>query len=259
MTREMMQEVCAILKKHGCRSLHIGGGEPFMDFDGLCSLVHTARTHGIVVEYVETNAYWADDEEKAVRYLRALSRAGANALCISHDAYHAEFIDPTLPVRLADICRRTGFGYFLWETQINRLRFNGRAITLEEGYIQKKPPEDIQCEASKRGACKSLTSRNHFHVDLHGKYIPPGCTGIVLPLEEVFLGISSGKYPAFEALHNGGLPALLALALGRGFALDPEGYPSVCNCCFHVRKWLSGLEGFAELDKEHYIHAKQTF
>jgi len=255
MTEDTMREVCETLKKAGCRSVHIGGGEPFINFGGLCKLVKMCRKHGIHVDYVETNAYWADEEERTVRYLNELRRAGVDALCISHDAYHAEFVPPELPKGLAQTCRRVGYGYFLWETQLDRLRFNGRAVLLEADHVQKKPLADIQREALRRGACKHLTSTNHFHVDLYGRYIPPGCTGIVLPLEKIISSNSNGIYPAFDALYNGGLSALLALARERGFEPDPAGYPSVCACCFHTRKWLSETGEFAEFDREHYIHA----
>lgn len=255
MTTEMMRYVCKTLKESGCRSVHIGGGEPFIDFDGLCELVRTCKTFGIKVDYIETNAFWVNDEEKTIRRLQTLSQTGVDALCISHDAYHAEYVDATLPLKLAKICRHIGYGYFMWETQINRLRFNGRAIQLEKEHFQNKPLKDILLEARSRKGCKGLTSGNHFHVDINGMYIPPGCTGIVLPLKEVLSNQFSKNYPVFNALYNGGPAALIELAQERGFELDPTGYPSVCACCFFVRKYLSESGGFAELDREHYVHA----
>ena len=103
-------------------------------------------------------------------------------------------------------------------------------------------------------------------------FIPSGCTGIILPLEEVISGIPSGKYPAFEALMTGGVAELYQLAQVRGFAADPQGYPSGCALCFHIRRWLCthnhshnhshthtlsptrdcAPSPFPELDAEHY-------
>jgi hypothetical protein len=251
---EMAGRVCKALRKGGCRSVHIGGGEPFMDFDGLLLLLKALNTHGISVEYIETNAYWAGDDALVKSRLTELQRLGVNTLCISHDAYHAEFIPPALPLKLAEICRRTGFGHFLWQTQINRLRFNGRAILLEEENLPKKPLEELLHRAASKGACNNLTSTDHFHVDLHNRFIPPGCTGIVLPLDEAVEGLPQGKYPAFEASYKGGLTALFSLAQKEGFTPDLAGYPSPCNLCFHIRKFLSEKPGFPELDAVHYKH-----
>ncbi len=69
-TEDMAKEVCGLLREGGCRSVHIGGGEPFLDFDGLLALVEAATGAGISVEYIETNAYWATDQPLVERRLR---------------------------------------------------------------------------------------------------------------------------------------------------------------------------------------------
>jgi len=257
MTPEKMHEACTTLRRHGGRSVHIGGGEPFIDFNALCKLAQTARECGISIEYVETNAFWAIDEKEVIRKLDAMQQVGIDALCISADAYHAEFVDPALPLRLSNICRRVGFGQFVWQTQINRLRFNGRAITLENAHHQKKPLPKILQEAAAKKSCRNLTSTGHFHIDLHGRYIPPGCTGFVLPLEEALTHSADAltRYKAFTASYTGGPLALYALAQNEGFIPDETGYPSVCNFCFHLRQFLSQQDGFDELDAMHYQQA----
>lgn len=270
MRTEKMIEVCRTLKEYGCRSFHIGGGEPFIDFESLLTLAKIARETGIIIEYVETNAYWvrAMDDEDVLRKLSALQSVGIDALCISADEYHAEFIDPALPLKLAEICRKVGFEHFLWQTQLNRLRFNGRAITLQKDFPRRPVQELLTYHAD---GCRGLTSVGHFHVDLHGRYIPPGCTGIVLPLEEVLNGtldVRSANWPgghramaadsrfvAFNALYSGGVSALYALAKERGFVEDSEGYPAPCTLCFYIRAFLSELPDFPELDAAHYKHA----
>jgi hypothetical protein len=90
----------------------------------------------------------------------------------------------------------------------------------------------------------------HFHVDLEGWFIPPGCTGLRIPLTEAVDGIPPGKYPLFEALYEGGVTALFDLAARRGFVPEKT-YPSRCNLCFRIRAFLAG-KGFAELDGNHY-------
>jgi len=281
MTKENMDTVCALLKKGGCRSVHIGGGEPFLDFDGLLTLIKTAHMHGINVEYIETNGYWAKDEALVKSRLAALLEVGADTFCISVDPFHAEYVPFASPLNLAKWCREFGFGYFLWQERFlgpmkdinpqtihNRhalekgispnyinetaksygLRFGGRAINIEEEYTKAKPLEHVLNDKP----CRGLLSTNHFHVDMHGCFIPPGCTGIIIPLDEGINGIPSGKYPAFEALLTGGVTDLLDFARTKGFVPNPQGYTSSCVLCFHIRHWLSQQGDCLELDYEHY-------
>ena len=279
---KIAKEICGLLREGGCTSVHIGGGEPFLDIDGLVMLLETARKSGITVEYIETNAFWAADEDRAVKYLRALEAAGGDTLCISLDPFHAEYVPPALPIKLAEICRRQGFGYFLWQekyrTALSRLKnphkaisrkelekqlaydyvletaqtyglkFGGRALSIEAEYGTPRP---ISAEWLTKRPCSNLLQAGHFHVDLCGRYIPPGCTGIAIPLAEAVHGIPRGKYPAFDALVMVGVSALYEIALYFGF--NPEAaYTSNCALCFHLRHWLSGKRGFPELDAEHY-------
>jgi len=276
-------EVCRLLVKGGCRSVHIGGGEPFLNFEGLLDLLKTARRAGIRVEYVETNGFWASDEAQARRYLDALEDAGGNALCISLDPFHAEYVPFALPLRLAEICRKTGFGHFLWqerflqqlanvtptkahnraalEEQISAdyildtarrygIGMGGRAVNIEREYSQPKPLGSLL----ENSPCRDLLSTGHFHVDYLGRFIPPGCTGIAIPLAEVVEGIPEGKYPAFDALTSGGAASLLEYAKGRGFVPEAE-YTSGCSLCFFTRKWLSENGSCPELEPKHYTES----
>ena len=290
---EMADKICGLLREGGCTSVHIGGGEPFLDIGGLVMLLETCRRCGITVEYIETNAFWAADENLAVKYLRALTAAEADTLCISLDPFHAEYVPPALPIKLAEMCRREGFGYFLWQekyravlsrlkaphkvhtraelevrlsydyvldtSQTYGLKFGGRAMSIEAEYGTPRPlaeitgasPEDSPSRAAQKKPCRNLLQSGHFHVDLHGRYIPPGCTGIAIPLEEAVHGVSYGKYRAFDTLVTGGVAALFDLAQGLGFKPEPA-YTSSCALCVNIRHWLSGQDGFPELDAEHY-------
>ena len=283
-TKEVAESVCELLRAGGCRSVHIGGGEPFLDFDSLLVLVETTTNAGITVEYIETNAYWAKNREEAKSRLRELLRAGAGALCISLDPFHAEYVPVGLPLSLAEICQSVGFQCFIWQERylpaLSRLchdkiysreemerlispqyiletarsyglSFGGRAISIEAEYVAAKPADKVKSDQP----CQRLLSGGHFHVDFLGRYIPPGCTGIAVPLDEAVHGIPDGKYPVLEALLSGGSAALLRFAIEKGFTVDPEGYPSSCALCFHIRHWLCENAPSAELDPEHYTEA----
>ncbi|MCL2285790.1 MAG: 4Fe-4S cluster-binding domain-containing protein [Firmicutes bacterium] len=284
MAESVMDEMFSLLRKGGCRSVHIGGGEPFLDFDGLLTLLAKAQKFGIAVDYVETNGCWATDENTVAKHLLALEKVGADTFCISVDPFHAEYVPYAYPLRLAEICRKKGFGYFLWqerflnimrsvdpntahdradlEKSIGRdyildtataygIRMGGRAINIEIEYYPPKPLEKVLSP----NPCRGLVSTGHFHVDMYNRFIPPGCTGLVLPMEDVVRGIQPGKYPVYEALYFGGVAALYGLAKEHGFQPAPEGYTSGCALCFFIRKYLSEKGIFAELEPEHYTEA----
>ena len=281
-------DICGLLREGGCRSVHVGGGEPFLDFDGLVELVGTVRNAGINVEYIETNAFWARDEYKVEQQLRALLKTGADTLCISLDPFHAEYVPVKMPLFLAEMCRRVNFGFFLWQEKylpalsrldsdktynraelerlISRdyvmktaqsygLHMGGRAYNIEAEYLTLRPVDTI---ADSRPCCRLLSS-DHFHVDLNGKFIPPGCTGIAIPLEDVVRGIPDGKYPVFDALLSGGTAELLRYARARGFSENSHGYTSNCAMCFHIRRWFCEQNECPELDPEHYIESLKYY
>jgi len=286
----MADKICNLLNKCGCRSIHIGGGEPFLDINGLLNLLQAARDNNITVEYVETNAFWVQDEDQAHEYLQMISKVGVDTLCISLDPFHAEYVPTTLPIKLAEICSKTGFGYFLWQDRFRKtlsrlhtpnkvqsradlerqlspnyvietaqaygLRMGGRALSIEAEYGTPIPVAQLintnqASHTTQKKPCRNLLAAGHFHVDLYGRYIPPGCTGIAIPLEEAIAGVPKDKYPAFDALVTGGVMALYDLAHKQGFKPQAT-YTSSCALCFHLRHWLSTQDGFPELDAEHY-------
>ena len=283
-TEAIAKTVAKLLREGGCRSVHIGGGEPFLDFDGLVMLVRILTDGGISVEYIETNAYWASDKELCKKYLRELRSAGAGTLCISLDPFHAEYVPVQLPLALAEICHKVGFGYFLWQdrflpvmkrldrTKIHTraemeelispnyvfdiaksygLHYGGRAISIETEYMPYKPVSDIVNDFP----CKNLVSGGHFHVDMYGRYIPPGCTGFAIPLSEAVQGIPAGKYPVYETLLSDGIDGLLKYATKQGFTPDNKGYTSSCALCFFICSWLCENAPSPELSPEHYVES----
>jgi len=283
-TKEVAESVCKILRDGGCRSIHIGGGEPFLNFDKLLMLIETVSNSGIIVEYIETNAFWASNQKQTARMLKDVQLAGANTLCISLDPFHAEYVPVELPLSLAATCQDVGFDFFLWQerflakllrmdrskihnrTEIENqlspdyiietarsygVHMGGRAIGIETEYNSSMSVDRIKSSKP----CFGLLSGNHFHVDMFGRFIPPGCTGIAIPLYEAVNGIEMGKYPAFESLLNGGTDELLKYAIGLGFLPSEQGYTSNCALCFHIRNWISINAPTPELDKEHYAEA----
>jgi len=269
-----------MLRENGCRSVHIGGGEPFLDIDGLIALSRVVIDAGLTLDYVETNAYWAADNS-CVKTLERLRQTGIRMLCISVDPFHAEYVPYGRPYRLAQLCEHAGIDYFLWRHEFlpilsrldpakihtradmericspNYIRdtavaygitYGGRAVNIEMESAPHRPAGEIMDSRP----CRRLTSGDHFHVDLYGRFISPGCTGITLPLKDAVNGIPSGKYPVFDVLYHGGTAGLLNYAAEKGFVPDPDGYSSGCAMCFFIRRWLTQNVPSQELDTEHY-------
>ena len=278
-SKEKIQEICRLLVSARIGSVHIGGGEPFLDFQNLLIVIRELAESGIILDYIETNAFWAHDKACG-EYLAILRKEGVRALCISVDPFHAEYVPWEFPVSLARSCEKQGMGYFLWKQEFikhlsrldgkkrhpraeieaalspdyvgktataYRIRLGGRAINIEAEYGRQKPTAELLDDHP----CDELLSSGHFHVDLESFFIPPRCTGLRLPLGELLSGTEQDKYPVFQALYSTGIAGLYRFALEHGFAPDKNGYSSKCNLCFHIRRSLAG-RGFAELDTDFY-------
>ena len=85
--------LCEALRRMGCRGLHIGGGEPFLNVEGLAGLVKAINGSGIGLDYIETNAAWiTDDDERNRRILSDVANAGGGCIMVSADPFHVEFV-----------------------------------------------------------------------------------------------------------------------------------------------------------------------
>jgi len=285
---ETAQEICRLLDKGRCRSVHIGGGEPFLDFEGLIMMIQALNQKRIAIDYIETNAFWSADSKNALDKIKHLLAEGIDTLCISVDPFHAEYVPYGAALTLAQLCEKTGMRYFLWRNKfisvlsrfdskkthsrsdmekvlgrdyLNKtarqygISFGGRAVNIEREYNTLFPAENFTCDDS---PCRNLLSTGHFHVDMNAFFIPPGCTGLRFPLSEAIDGITEGKFPVFDALFNGGVSTLFKLSIKHGFSPNNAGYPSKCNLCFDIRNFLSD-KNFLELDENHYTQSLKFY
>jgi hypothetical protein len=103
MSVEAARRHWAALKRLGADAagLHVGGGEPFGDFERLVAVVRAAREAGLEgVGYVETNGFWATDDGLVRERLAELREAGLRQISISCDVFHQAYVDPAGPQRL---------------------------------------------------------------------------------------------------------------------------------------------------------------
>ena len=274
--------LCGQLRRLGCRSLHIGGGEPFLNIEGLAGLIKAIRNSGISLDYIETNAAWiTGDDARNRRVLYDIRNAGGACVMVSADPFHVEYIPFWKPRKLIRLLRDEGIPHFVWQDRylplLERLdssktydgqalhgffgydvqhrcaaeygmRFGGRALNLLRKYGKKK------AVAVPTRPCPELQNASHFHVDYLGRYIPPGCTGMGILLEDLGKELDPVSYPVLSRLCNQGLGALLAYAQELGYKHNPSGYVSKCELCFDIRKHLisTDRQGHPDLTPERF-------
>ena len=270
MSRETADRIFALLKKSGCYSVHIGGGEPFMNFDKLLDVCISARENGVVIDYIETNASWYTDDNAVADKLKKLIFAGVDCLLISVDPFHNEFVPYIKIKNLLKCCRKNGMETFIWQSKFEKivqtmdenkthslseyenkfgknfiksisqsygLGFNGRALRILEKITEHKQPYDYYLKENQCG--DRIKSLHHFHVDLDGNFIPPSCNGFRANIFDLCgNGLDAEKYIYFTAIADIGISALFRKAQELGFAPKNDGYASKCALCFDIKKYI---------------------
>lgn len=85
----------------------ISGGEPFLDFAQLLTLVAHGHELGATVSCV-TNGFWASNDVVAEEKVLALKKAGLHGIAISTSRFHQEFVRRTRVERALRISRMQG-------------------------------------------------------------------------------------------------------------------------------------------------------
>ena len=257
------------IKALGCHSIHIGGGEPFLNVKGLKMVIETACSLGVHVEYVETNSSWYKNHDSACEILSSLSNRGLSTLLISISPFHNEHI-PFYKVKgVIEACNTSKMKVFPWissfyseidafddksihsmeqyqdrygRSYLRRLpsrywiHHGGRALRTFAHVLGTRRCEEIL--SSNKGGCPELLNVSHFHFDLFGNYIPGLCSGLAIHRDDVGEEISPDKYPFIHVLFYGGISGLFDLASGRYGFKPSDGYMSKCHLCFDLRRYL---------------------
>ncbi|MEN6475354.1 MAG: radical SAM protein, partial [Syntrophaceae bacterium] len=208
---EVLDAIVKTLERLACRSVHIGGGEPFIDVGSLLRTVSGIRTRGLDIEYVETNAMWYRDPESAVDLLLKLKDAGLATLLISMSPFHNGFIPFAKVKGVMQACRRAGMRIFPWimdfyddidsfdDTCTHSLQeyvdafgphylrdilvrywihMGGRAVATYADILGAYTAGQIVRISG--GPCAELAGASHFHIDLYGHYLPGLCSGLAI-------------------------------------------------------------------------------
>jgi organic radical activating enzyme len=82
----------AITEKTSIKTLMITGGEPFLRYNDLLTMVEKGANKNLGIEVV-TNGYWGKNIDKAKCYVKNLTQAGIAQLTISVDVIHQKSIE----------------------------------------------------------------------------------------------------------------------------------------------------------------------
>ncbi|AEM74590.1 radical SAM protein [Caldicellulosiruptor acetigenus] len=268
MPEEMADKVFKTLKKFGVFSVHIGGGEPFLNFEGLKKVINKANENGIYIEYIETNASWVENEDEVKRRLKELKNLGIETILVSISPFHNEYIPFKKVLRLIQLLNEVGIGIFPWiegfANEIRRLNIdkthslseykdlfgenyirhlpqryyltlNGRAIKTFEDYFPTKTADEIIKNSL---ACFELYSKNHFHMDLFGNFIPNPCVGFRISIDDLGKELDTGKYFFVNLLYTQGVRGLFEYAKENYGYTPSKKFLNKCSLCFDIRRFL---------------------
>lgn len=251
--------------------LHIGGGEPLLNFDRIRNLLTVLSKTQIMVEYVETNGSSLLNERR--QKLHALQKEGLKCLLVSISPFHNGFMSlDKLKMIIRDILEIYGEnGLFPWHPGYLPFleRFSPNETTAIDDYFNMFSKAEIQhqltsimyihpggraayflanhlprypMEAVLEKDCRTfLASPTHAHVDYKGNYLTGFCSGLRIGEEVGFRlenlygkGIQLSRYPILDILVGKGLRGLYHHALKAGY--EPEqSYVSPCHLCLDMR------------------------
>jgi hypothetical protein len=259
------------IRSLGCRSVHIGGGEPMLRPNDLGGVLEIAAEIGVAVEYVETNSSWFKDIESAEALLSQLRKKGLRTLLVSISPFHNEQIPFSRVEGVIAAAQQAGVGIFPWITdfisdlsqfdpaathsldeyrqvygddypmqilQRYWIHLGGRALETFRPLLGKKTLQQILDE-NPAGCAAELTDTSHFHIDLFGNYIPGLCSGLAVFRDDLGRPLTKETYPILTTLFHHGIRGLVQKAGDMaGYAPQKSHYINKCDLCTEVRTFL---------------------
>ncbi len=271
--------------------LHFTGGEPFLNFDLLCTAVEIADKLKIPSIFVETNCFWASDDNITKEKLKLLKKKGLKGIMISVNPFYLEFI----PFDRTERAIKWSLDIFGHNTIVYQIEYYRRfkewgikdKVSFEE-YVRLERREDFlknveflmmgrapyrlnnilrnffkkyPAETFFNEECiTSFLTSFHNHFDNYRNFIPGFCGGISLgdckELDHLIqIGIETEYYPILGFLIDNNFEEFLNFAKDYGYVESEDGYFSKCHLCIDIRRYLIQKGDFKELKpREFYEH-----
>lgn len=253
--------------------VHLTGGEPFLVFDRLAEIVQQAHKAGLTgLEYIETNASWANQTSDIREKLRFLAENGMEKLKISCDPFHQEFVDIQKVIHLQTVAESV-LGpervMVRWQRYLqNPVNFAGISDS-EKQAIYRQALRDDPCRLTGRAAffladllpqrpwtdyiqnpcLQAILGAKGVHIDPYGNVFSGQCSGLVVgnlskqQLDTLWRDFNPLTCPPWKQLLTKGPAGLMDEALAQGYTPRP-GYASKCHLCTDLRRFF--------FDKSHF-------
>ena len=254
--------------------IHITGGEPFLYWERLLEILSEAKKQDLgTVDMIETNGFWATDDNTIRQRLKSLDELGMRRLKISCDPFHQEYVDiepvrrlaseavetlgadrvlvrwqKYLPVRQAGLDNPVDMKslspsqreqHYVRCVKEYPCRFTGRAAGKLAELFADKPLEAL---ASKN--CKSaFLGAKGVHIDPYGNVFSGTCSGIILgninqkSLENIWQEFQPAQNEIINTLFNYGPAGLLKEAEKHGYKAK-RFYADKCHLCTDIRQFF---------------------
>jgi len=266
--------------------LHFTGGEPFLNFDLLMDAVQMADDLQIPSTFVETNGFWATDDESTRDRLLRLKEAGLHGILISVNP----FILEQVPFERTQRAVRIATGVFrenvllyqeYFYNEFKRINIKGSLPFID--YLQRTHLGDLyenvellpmgraaykltdlyaRCPAERflDESCGSQLTRGwHAHADNYCNYMTGYCGGISLGdarrIDSICQGIDLDDLRIVAALVTR-LKSLYEIGV-REYGYRPlvGGYISKCHLCVDIRKHIAReTDEFRELRPREFYY-----
>ena len=248
--------------------VHFTGGEAFLYFDHLAEILTEVKKQDLgPIDLIETNAFWATDDNLIKKRLGTLDNLGMRTLKISCDPFHQQFVDIKLVKRLAKIAvdilgpdrvmvrwekyleDRTNYknlsGDDLDKIFISALRdypcrYNGRAIKRLAPLVADKKADELESQNCQ----KAFLGAKGVHIDPFGNIFSGTCSGIIvgnvndIGLHQVWKKFDPQNTELIKTVFEQGPFGLLEIAEKKGYKrLDK--YASKCHLCASIRQHLN--------------------
>lgn len=259
-------------------TIGLSGGEAFLYFERLCTIIKYAANKGATVS-VNTNGFWGTSLDTAFLKLQIAKQAGLKRLIVSIDDFHEEYIPRERPLNVIKACRKVHLEVelqyvatkasqrladFLKENGDELLNVRCREIPChpvgrasasvdeQDLFVQDSIPD---------GLCPSAV----LSISAYGKVIPCCNTAGHLPSLQVGtidepLPDLHRKFrtdPVMRLLLTKGPKAFWETSIQAGYSPLANGYVNQCHLCYELFKdneVASSLKNFAveEMTKELY-------